>query len=136
LKHAIGLLVRPELAPADPAVLAAAGRRLDDEKYGVDPVEYEAIAVAAAVAGRWSDAVKQQKKAIDRAETLAWNTARMSERLASYTAQRAWSGDLEDLPPRSTPAPPLKGRTIKTCAGDCGRGPDEKRKPMDTNIPR
>jgi TPR repeat protein len=137
LKHAIALSVDPRLAPVDVAALHDAGRRLADVRFREDPAEEEAIAAAAAAGGDWSEAVKLQKHALDLAGELAWNTSAMAERLARYQARQTWSGDLLALPPRTTAAPPVNGRTLEICEKNCKeRRADELAAPTGTHIPR
>jgi hypothetical protein len=64
-----------------------------------DPQVSEAIAAAHAAKGDFKRAARFQQRAVKAATELKWNTQRMRERLADYTNNKAWIGDLFAVPP-------------------------------------
>jgi len=138
LRHAIALEVDPRLDPADASRLGALAERLQKAMNRIDPEDYDALAAAAAVNGDYPAAVSAGEHALSLAKGLYWNTSAIEERLAGYRAHRAFHGDLLDLPPRSTPPPPVTGRTLTSCTGSqCGRQKaDEKQKKLGSGIAR
>jgi TPR repeat protein len=137
LKHVVALSIDPRLAPVDAAFLRDVGKRLPPPRLRVDPLEDEAVAAAFAADGQWDKAVDSERRALDRANDYSWNTDAIAARLASYQAHRAWSGDLLQVPPRTTPPPPLKGHAAKECDERCERSrADEKRTELGTRLPK
>ncbi|MEI8298926.1 MAG: energy transducer TonB [Pseudomonadota bacterium] len=138
LRHALALAMHPAMQPANLQLVQAAALRLDKVKTAFDPQDQEALAAAAAVGGDFAKAVSRQQTALSMARDLYWNTSQMEERLARYTAHQSFVGELLELPPRTSPAPPLKGIKMKICQpGDssCDRTtPDEKHAPLGSRI--
>jgi TPR repeat protein len=62
--------------------------------YDDNPIAYEIRAAAQAHLGDFAGAQKNQGKAIGLAKKLHWDTAPQAERLATYQANKAWTGDL------------------------------------------
>jgi TPR repeat protein len=62
-----------------------------------DPTAYEIRAAAQANAGKFSDAVKSEEKALARARRLKWDVKPLDERLAHYAANQPWYGSLLDF---------------------------------------
>jgi TonB family protein len=59
-----------------------------------DPTTWEIRAASLAAEGQYPKAVKDQNAAIERATTLGWDLHPLQDRLASYLANRPWSGNL------------------------------------------
>lgn len=116
LKHALPWLAG--LGPpglADPALALETAQRLEDHGLDEDPQALEGRALALAANGRFPAAARLQKTAVDRARSLSWNVSAMEERLESYAAGRAWSGDPYALPPQANVAPSRNWRKGKVC---------------------
>ena len=64
-------------------------RDMDD-----DPTAFEIRAAAYAMLGKFTEAQKDQRKALKMAQQLGWETASQQARLASYAASKPWTGDL------------------------------------------
>ncbi len=71
------------------ALLGEIFRKFDDE-----PTVFEIRAAAAAAAGDFASALKDQRKAVAKAEKLGWDLATHNQRLARYSANEPWYGDL------------------------------------------
>jgi TonB family protein len=146
LKHAIPWLAGlgpPELA--DTALALTAAERLDEHGLGLDPQALEARALALAANGRHPAAARLQEDAIARARKLSWNVAAMEERLAEYSAGRAWRGDPYLLPPQTSVAPPRAKAAERVCTAatplDCPAGrtrpdqPPDRKPPLGSRLP-
>jgi hypothetical protein len=59
-----------------------------------DPAVFEVRAAAQASAGKYSEAMRSEKTAIEIAANLHWDVAPLKARLASYTANQPWYGVL------------------------------------------
>ena len=70
-------------------VLRDVMRDVDD-----DPTAFEIRAAAYAMQGKFPDALKDQRKALKMAQSLGWETASQTTRLAQYEAGKPWTGDL------------------------------------------
>jgi tetratricopeptide (TPR) repeat protein len=70
-------------------VLKDVMRDMDD-----DPTAFEIRAAANAMLGNFTEAQKDQRKALRMAQDLGWETASQQLRLASYVASKSWTGDL------------------------------------------
>jgi uncharacterized protein len=70
-------------------VLRDVMRDLDD-----DPTAFEIRAAAYAMQGKYPEALKDQRKALKMAQSLGWETASQTARLAQYEAGKTWTGDL------------------------------------------
>jgi len=70
-------------------VLNEVMRDMDD-----DPTAFEIRAAAYAMLGKFTEAQKDQRKALKMAQQLGWETASQQARLASYVASKPWTGDL------------------------------------------
>jgi TonB family protein len=70
-------------------VLKDVMRDMDD-----DPTAFEIRAAAYAMLGKFTEAQKDQNKALRMAQDLGWETASQQTRLASYVASKPWTGDL------------------------------------------
>ena len=64
------------------------------EDLGGDPTAFEVRAAAQASAGKYSEAVRSERTAIETAENLHWDLTPLNARLASYTANQPWYGVL------------------------------------------
>jgi TPR repeat protein len=107
MRHAVGILATsPVEGVRDLAFSAAAVRKFATADYEDDPQTWEVLAASQAAGGNFSDAVRQQQKAIRLAAGYRWNTSAMSERLAAYEAKTVWRGDLLAVPPAPDPGPP------------------------------
>lgn len=77
----------------DPAralrILKEEMRDLDD-----DPTAFEIRAAAYAMTGKFTEAQKDQQKALKMAQDLGWETASQQARLATYSEGKPWTGDL------------------------------------------
>jgi uncharacterized protein len=60
----------------------------------VDPAAYEVRAAAKAALGDFPSARKDQERALKMAQKLGWETASQTARLAAYTENETWSGNL------------------------------------------
>jgi len=60
----------------------------------VDPSAFEIRAAAQAMLGHFDEAQKDQKKALALAKKLGWDLKPLEERLARYTANQSWMGEL------------------------------------------
>jgi TonB family protein len=84
--------------------------------YAGDPDVWQVQAAASAARGDYATAVSLQRKAVDLAEKLAWEPARLRERLASYQKNTPWYGDLFDLKELKWVAGALaKNQEIESC---------------------
>jgi TPR repeat protein len=90
------LAAAPESDARDPKRALAL---LDEVFRGVsdDPTAFEIRAAAQASAGQFPEAVKSERKAVSMAGHLRWNLAPLNDRLAHYTANQPWYGDLLDF---------------------------------------
>jgi TonB family protein len=70
-------------------VLGEVMRDMDD-----DPTAFEIRAAANAMLGKFTEAQKDENKALRMAQDLGWETASQQARLASYVASKPWTGDL------------------------------------------
>jgi TPR repeat protein len=140
-KHVVALMASsPIEGIRDPVTALAVARKLANGEIQVDPQMFEAVAVAYAINANFSSAVSNQETAIKKAKTLYWNTSLMEERLKSYQASQAWTGELFTLPPASDKPPPLK-ETAKPCisgAPHCKERtqPDAPKAPMGSRLPQ
>jgi TPR repeat protein len=101
-KHAAALFATASNeALRDPAAALRLARQLSGGEIQSDPQMFEVIAAAYAVNGDFRNAALQQQTAIDKAHTLGWDTAAMSERLAAYHGGKPWHGELSAAMPRS-----------------------------------
>jgi len=66
-----------------------------------DPQMFEAVGAAYAANGDFRQASAQQQIAIRKAQSLAWNTRVMAERLSAYRGGMPWRGDLLAPPPHA-----------------------------------
>lgn len=58
------------------------------------PIRFEAAALSHAASGDFKAAIRFEERAIDAAEAMGHDTARMQERLKAYTAKQMWFGYL------------------------------------------
>jgi uncharacterized protein len=95
-KHAAALLAAsPVEAVRDPKLArGAADALLHANEIQSDPQMFEVVAVAYAANHEYGKAVDAQRQAIQKAQTLGWDTAVMQERLAAYRHDAPWVGDL------------------------------------------
>ncbi|HEV7608284.1 MAG TPA: TonB family protein [Steroidobacteraceae bacterium] len=70
-------------------VLKDVMRDMDD-----DPTAFEIRAAAYAMLGNFTEAQKDERKALRMAQGLGWETASQQTRLANYVASKPWTGDL------------------------------------------
>jgi TPR repeat protein len=114
MRHAVGILAT---APAenvrDLAIAASFRQKVKTKDYEEDPQTWETVAAVSAAGGEFAEAVRSQHKAIRLAETYRWNTGEMADRLAAYSANHAWIGDLLHVPP--VPAPGPGPNTMRRC---------------------
>ena len=102
VKHALALLAASPIdAVRNPALALKRAEFLRQEETVSDPVSHEVIAAANAASGQFDLAVVSQKRALEKAQRLRWDTALISERLARYQNNQTWTGDLFALPTRS-----------------------------------
>jgi TPR repeat protein len=99
-KHVVALLAASALDPVrDPGTALAVAMKLAAGEIQSDPQMFEAVGAAYAANGDFRQASAQQQLAIRKAQSLAWNTRVMAERLSAYRGGRPWRGDLLALPP-------------------------------------
>jgi hypothetical protein len=132
LKHAAALLATsPNEALRDSELALSAAHKLRRRNSNLDPHVDEAIAAAYGANGLYREAKRFQESAIEKAETLFWNTSEMEQRLASYRARKPASGDIFAVPHAERPAPPVQNQ-LEDCTKrrrGCGRSPDRDRTP-------
>lgn len=105
-RHAVAVLATtPFEAVRDPAIALATAKKLDAGDYADDPQTWEALAAAYAANGRFAEAVHEEQRAIKLADWYRWNTTAMRQRLESYRAKHAWTGDIFIVPQDATPVP-------------------------------
>lgn len=87
------LAAGPDAASRDPvrslSLLKDVMRDLD-----VDPTAFEIRAAANAMLGKFTDAKKDEAKALRMATKLGWDTVPQQARMRSYEQNAAWTGDL------------------------------------------
>jgi hypothetical protein len=95
-KHAVALLAAsPVEAVRDPQrARSAADTLIHANEIQSDPQLFEVVAAAYAASHEYGNAVDAQRKAMQKALNLGWDTAPMQERLASYRRDAPWVGDL------------------------------------------
>jgi TPR repeat protein len=94
-KHVAAMLATaPSDAARDPITALNLARQVAEASLQPDPQVFEVLAAAYAVNGDYQQAVSEQKRALNKAEMLGWNTPSMHSRMASYRANQAWSGDI------------------------------------------
>ena len=101
-KHVVALLAASPLdAVRDPGTALSVAMKLAGGEIQSDPQMFEAVGAAYAANGDFRQASAQQQIAIRKAQSLAWNTRVMAERLAAYRGGRPWRGDLFALAPNA-----------------------------------
>jgi hypothetical protein len=85
----------------DPGAALAVAMKLAAGEIQSDPQMFEAVGAAYAANGDFSQASAQQQIAIRKAQSLAWNTRVMTQRLNAYRDGKPWRGDLLALPPHA-----------------------------------
>jgi TPR repeat protein len=99
-KHVVALLAASPLeAVRDPGAALAVAMKLAAGEIQSDPQMFEAVGAAYAANGDFSQASAQQQIAIRKAQSLAWNTRLMTQRLTAYRDGKPWRGDLWALLP-------------------------------------
>jgi TPR repeat protein len=99
-KHVVALLAASPLdAARDPGAALTVAIKLAAGEIQSDPQMFEAVGAAYAANGDFSQASAQQQIAIRKAQSLAWNTRVMKQRLTAYRDGKPWRGDLLALPP-------------------------------------
>jgi hypothetical protein len=95
-KHAAALLAASPVEAVRDARLArgAADALLHANEIQSDPQMFEVVAAAYGASHEYGKAVDAQRQAIQKAQTLGWDTAAMQQRLASYRHDAPWVGDL------------------------------------------
>ncbi len=101
-KHVVALLAASPLdSLRDPGTALSVAMKLAAGEIQSDPQMFEALGAAYAANGDFRQASAQQQIAIRKAQSLAWNTRVMAERLAAYRDGRPWRGDLFAQPPHA-----------------------------------
>jgi TPR repeat protein len=138
-KHAVGLLAASNVAAVrNPEAALRASKALLKSGMGADPQLFETVAAAQAANGLFEEAAARQETALSKAKALYWNTSQLEQRLKAYQARQAWTGDLFERIPVTTPPPPLK-HEAGVCKPDdprCVRTPDRLQTPSGTLIPK
>jgi uncharacterized protein len=89
------LAASPDASRRDPArALTLVGEKRWD--FESDPTAIEVMAAANAQDGKFADAVALEKRAIRAAQRFKWDVAPLQQRLATYEAGTAWTGNLLD----------------------------------------
>jgi hypothetical protein len=98
-KHVAALLAAsPVEAVRDPPTARGVALKLVAGQIQSDPQMFEVVAAAYAANGDFHNAVAEQQLAMEKAQTLGWNTSGMGERLSAYRRGQPWRGDLFALP--------------------------------------
>jgi uncharacterized protein len=98
-KHVAALLAAsPSDAVRDPPTALDVAMKLAAGEIKSDPQMFEVVAAAYAANGDFHNAVAQQELAMQKAQSLGWNTSVMGERLSAYRHNKPWRGDLFALP--------------------------------------
>jgi hypothetical protein len=140
LKHAAAIFAVPAndqvgAQLVDKELALSTALRLKKYDTSVDPQVNDVMAAAFAVNDNFRDAVKQQERAVSKAQKLHWNTQNMEARLAAYNTGKLVTGDLFALPPVTVPLPPVDNELAPcTKKGGCGRQPDDNRAPTGSFI--
>jgi TonB family protein len=99
VKHALAVLAASPIDEVrNPALAVKRAEFLRNEESVSDPASHEVIAAANAATGKFAAAVTSEKRALEKAKRLHWDTSLMSERLARYQNGQTWTGDLFALP--------------------------------------
>jgi len=99
-KRVVALLAASPLdSVRDPGTALSVAMKLAAGEIQTDPQMFEAVGAAYAANGDFRQASAQQQTAIRKAQSLAWNTRVMAQRLSAYRGGRPWRGDLLALPP-------------------------------------
>jgi len=95
MKHVVALLATaPQEAVRDAATARAVAHKLRAGPVQSDPQVFEAVAAAYAAGGEFGRAAREQQAAIEKAQSLGWDTRAMAQRLAAYKGEQPWHGDL------------------------------------------
>lgn len=89
------LAASPDATRRDPArALTLVGAKKWD--FDSDPTAIEVMAAANAQSEKFAEAVTLQKRAIRAAQRFKWDVTPLQQRLATYEAGKAWTGNLLD----------------------------------------
>lgn len=119
------LAASPQPAIRDPQRALLLEKQADEDSLGVDPTGVEIRAAALAAAGHFMRAVKDERRAIERARRLRWNLAPLQQRLARYQAHQSWYGNLLSYGVTS-PAGTARGAQAARAAPESYRGSDRR----------
>jgi uncharacterized protein len=98
-KHVTALLAAsPVEAVRDPPTALGVAMKLAAGDIQSDPQMFEVVAAAYAANGDFHNAIAQQQLALQKAQSLGWNTSAMGERLSAYRHGKPWRGDLFAMP--------------------------------------
>jgi hypothetical protein len=108
-KHVAALMAAsPTEGIRNPALALQVARKLAKDEIQSDPQMFEAMAVAYAANGNFSEAALTEVSAIKKAKALYWNTSLMAERLKAYQSSQPWFGDLFIVPSAGAQLPSLR----------------------------